>query len=781
MAPARPLPIATAPRVDAPRWANGTTTWAEVLTWPDDPADHKECGGYVFGVLRADERGTVRRRADTVASRSVLALDADYARPDLLDTLDLVLGWASLVHSTYNSSPEALRLRVLVPLTRDVSPDEYRALADTVMGLLGREQFDRGGRQPERCMYGVSEPEPGALQSWAFDGPWLDPDTLLTGPEPSAEVPTEPGGDDRAYADLSPAEQALADREVESTVDLWRTRLADALDWPEGERDHKERGWEGLAYQWAYVAARLALTPWTRLDEDSAKELHDEVLPPEIAAACPGKWSSHTLAKAAGEPFDPLPSAEFDAVGYEDIPTRLDDAHMAEWMARRGLADTWCWTGGIGWMHWDGRRWVPRADENAREAVRLAVVDLNKRALDARLSTDRMRALHTLLTANRIGAIEKLMRGVVEVPVGEFDQQPDLLNVGNGVVDLRTGELLPHSPDLRLTKITETPYVPDAEHPDWTQALTALDPEVVDWMQVRFGQAATGYLTPDDLMPIGQGGGSNGKSTMLAGLSTALGDHLTHVPEKLLLANPNDHPTELMTLRGARVAVVDETPEAANLNVARLKAILGQETMKARALYKNFVTWQATHSLFVMTNYTPTIRETDHGTWRRLALVRFTRQFPKDDRFRARIVRGRGGIREAVLAWVVAGAGRWYDDDETLPPLPARVEADTRTWREDSDLVLAYLNERIVFDPTACVTSTDLRHDINDWLTFKEHQPWNDRLVASRLGGHEEMQQHNVVKRDERNPEGLVQRYSDAPVTRAIVWRGMRWRTEKDD
>src|SRR5436190_505630 len=103
-----------------------------------------------------------------------------------------------------------------------------------------------------------------------------------------------------------------------------------------------------------------------------------------------------------------------------------------------------------------------------------------------------------------------------------------------GVVDLRTGELLPYDPSFLLTKITETQYQPGATHSDWEQALTALDPEVASWMQVRFGQAATGYPTSDDILPIGQGSGSNGKSTILAALFDALGGHMTQVPEKLL-------------------------------------------------------------------------------------------------------------------------------------------------------------------------------------------------------------------------------------------------------
>src|SRR5690606_31565754 len=140
-------------------------------------------------------------------------------------------------------------------------------------------------------------------------------------------------------------------------------------------------------------------------------------------------------------------------------------------------------------------------------------------------------------------------------------------------------------------------------------------------------------------------------------------------------------PTELMALFGARVAVVEETPAAGHLNIRRLKAVRGTERMTARALYKDNVSWTPTHSLLLMSNYTPQVRETAHGAWRRLALVRYDKTFPRQDAFRANMARGEGGRAEAVLAWVVAGAVRWSREDRILPVAPPRVVADTRAWR----------------------------------------------------------------------------------------------------
>jgi putative DNA primase/helicase len=168
-----------------------------------------------------------------------------------------------------------------------------------------------------------------------------------------------------------------------------------------------------------------------------------------------------------------------------------------------------------------------------------------------------------------------LAKGIVAEDAAEFDRHPDLINVANGVIDLRTGELGDHDPNLLFTKITEVRYVPGATSPDWDIARNALPAEVADWLQVRIGQAATGHPTSDDILPVAQGGGANGKTTLFGSVQKALGEHAVVVPDRLILNRASDHPTELMTLRGTRFALIEETPESRRLDTKRLKDLSG--------------------------------------------------------------------------------------------------------------------------------------------------------------------------------------------------------------
>lgn len=769
---ARPLAVATAARKDSLTWTAETITWDQLAAWAADPADHKECGGYLLGTLAGQ-----RRTKDAVVSRSAVTLDADSATTGLLDVLDLVWGWRAVAHTTWRHTAADPRYRVVIHTDRDMTPDEYRTVVAHVTDTLGAHQFDAGSGEPERYMFKPSTADPTNYEFRVVDGAPLCVDEVLAQAQVVTQTPSEPTpataadpGTSATPQERSKAEAVLAKslREVKATEvgrnntvtrvlgGLYNFVKADVLD-----RDEVD------AAIWEAASAVPGNHPYDRGEFDTTRRSIWVRARPERPAV-----------ESAADDFG------VTAADLPDVPGRLDDAHLAAWMVKKGLAGDWCWGGGLGWLAWDGRRWVSRRDEDAREAVRLAVIRVHQRAAAATPTAERMKALAALLTKGRIESLTQLMRGVVSVGADQFDQERDLLNVANGVVDLRTGNLLPHDRDLHLTKITETPYVPGATHPDWDKATASLDPEVADWMQVRFGQAATGWPTSDDVLPVGQGGGSNGKSTLLAGLFGALGGHMTLIPEKLLRANPSSHPTELMTLFGARVAVIDETPEAGVLDVQRIKAVLGQERMISRGVFRDNTMWTPTHSLFVMSNYRPAVRETDHGTWRRLALVRFTKTFPKDDTFRARIARGAGGRREAVLAWVVDGAVRWYANDRTIPEAPARVLADTRAWRAESDLIVGYLNDRIVVDRRACVLSRELLDDFNDWQVSRGHRPWADRTFSARFSDHEEVTGAGIYKGKPRNPEGLVRRDPDdldPTGDRPNLWLGLRWRSSDDD
>src|SRR5262249_21155267 len=124
----------------------------------------------------------------------------------------------------------------------------------------------------------------------------------------------------------------------------------------------------------------------------------------------------------------------------------------------------------------------------------------------------------------KLRAVLRLARGIAGIKrdATDFDADPDVLNTPAGIVDLRTRLVGRHDPAALLTRITAVPYVPGATDSTFKLALDAVDPECVDWLQLRLGQAITGYTPDDERAMFSVGGGGNGKTGLMDCLYRAL-------------------------------------------------------------------------------------------------------------------------------------------------------------------------------------------------------------------------------------------------------------------
>jgi len=184
--------IATAQRVTAKRWKNKRVTWERIaerlgevirtaetvrayhLMSKADQSHIKDSGGY-FGGYLVDGR----RRAQNVAYRQLVTLDLDYATEHFWSLFTITFPYAAVLHSTHSHTPENPRYRLVFPLTRKVSSDEYLAVTRWIAGELGIEAFDPTTFQPYRMMYWPSVPNDADYVYEVQDGEWCDPDEVL--------------------------------------------------------------------------------------------------------------------------------------------------------------------------------------------------------------------------------------------------------------------------------------------------------------------------------------------------------------------------------------------------------------------------------------------------------------------------------------------------------------------------------------------------------------------------------------------------------------------------
>lgn len=428
--------------------------------------------------------------------------------------------------------------------------------------------------------------------------------------------------------------------------------------------------------------------------------------------------------------------------------TKWSDAVSAERLAK-ALGKEYCWCEALGWMRWNGKFWTevgePVVIETSRRLHKKWYTAVIGRAAleDAR----QVPQIKRLLSKQGLGSVLSFCRGMLLVDIAEFNQHRDLLNTQSGVVDLRTGTVREHDPALYFTKITAVAYRPKARHEDWNAVLRALRTDARAYMRVRVGQALTGYMPDDDVICFLRGGGENGKTTFIGGVTRAMGTYYRQVSDKVLLADPRSHSTELTDLFGLRLAVVEELPEGNHVDAVLLKKITSPE-ITARRIQRDTMTFEASHSLFVTSNYTTHVAETDWGTWRRLIRVAFPYTYVKpgqkvgrgqregDPTLRDR-VRSDVNVQEAALRWMVSGAVDWYANGKQMPPVPSSIAKDTRDWRMKSDLVLGYWDDFLEQADDHYIPSASLHEHFNLWLRANGHSKWSLQTFSERFGSHD--------------------------------------------
>lgn len=186
------LEISTGLSADSKVWKNKTVLWSKLAKKLSEPvvtgetynqfmaADKteqsriKDVGGFVGGSLLNG-----KRKKDAVRCRQILSLDIDFSHENLWWDFTLLYDCAALIHSTHKSCPEKPRHRLIIPLSREVSSEEYEPIARRIAADIGIEFFDQSTYEPNRLMFWPSVSSDSEYYCEVQDGPWLNPDDVL--------------------------------------------------------------------------------------------------------------------------------------------------------------------------------------------------------------------------------------------------------------------------------------------------------------------------------------------------------------------------------------------------------------------------------------------------------------------------------------------------------------------------------------------------------------------------------------------------------------------------
>lgn len=692
----------------------------------DERAEVKDVGGFVGGFVNGGNR-----KGANVGARQLLTLDADYGTMELWEAWQDMYAEAACVYSTHSHTPECPRLRFLIPLSREVSKEEYEAVARLVANWMGIESFDDTTYQPHRLMYWPSCPADGEYIFEYQDGPWLDPDDVLaqyadwrnvaewpvssrqkTQLRKRADTQGDPmskpgivGAFNRAYSVTQAINRFLPDVYTPAgdgryTYTAGHTQGGLVL-YDNDTFAYSHHDTDPCSCQLCSAFDLVRIHLYGAQDEADYEQMSDrpsykamkELIRNDSAVLAEMRGNIASAAGDFGAEYTGLDCLDQD---YTDQGNAVQFAECFRHVLRHHKA--------IGWLYWDGKVWRQDTEASAKRLLMRFTDDLLSEATVAmQLATDKesqAAAKNFLSWANRSRAsshIEgalKLAKAILDEPdQAIFDAEPWYLNTPAGIADLRTGELLPHDSKQMCTMITAVSPDPEMKKPlfdKFLYQLTGGDQEYADYLQMIAGMSAVGKVYEEGLV-ISHGPGSNGKSTFFGAWQQVLGGYATTISADILMARqPGREIVGMAEVRGKRLVITSETEEGAKLGVSVMKRLTSRDPISARALYKNPITFTPTHTLVMHTNFLPSLKSLDGGTRRRIAIAPFTMALKPDEvvkDFGDKLLREEG---PAILRWIIEGAMKFYKANMTITPPEAIVKA-TNEYLEAEDWMNTFL------------------------------------------------------------------------------------------
>jgi len=371
------------------------------------------------------------------------------------------------------------------------------------------------------------------------------------------------------------------------------------------------------------------------------------------------------------------------------------------------------------WLMWDGRRWVPdRTGEINRRAKETAIHMMHSAT---RLKdVDRQHSLvkHALKSQyeSRIRAMIALAQSEPGISVTEADLDSDqwLLNVQNGTLNLKTGQLGQHRREALLTNLAPVEYDKKALCPVWDSFLTDImggDNNLIRFVQKAIGYSLTGS-TREQVFFILYGPGANGKSTFIAAIHLLLGDYALSTPtETLLVKSGSGIPSDVARLKGARFVSAVESEHGRKLAEALVKQLTGGDKITARHLYGEWFDFDPTFKLFLAVNHKPVIKGSDYAIWRRIRLVPFTVTIPPEKRDKDLINKLKAEL-PGILRWAVEGCMLWQREGLESPD---SVKAATGDYQSEMDVIGDFIAECCDVVPDAKTPFKDLFFKYTLW------------------------------------------------------------------
>jgi putative DNA primase/helicase len=707
--------IATGKNRKSTNWVNQTVKWsklvdlvtrtkrtpetfAEYMAMSKDRQDTiKDVGGFVGGSVRNGRRGR-----NDIIHRTVIALDVDHGTniQEVLDNFLMIFGCAFVWYTTHKHHPKKPRFRILIPLTRAVTPDEYEAISRKIAGIIGIEVFDDTTYEVNRLMYYPSTSDDGEFLKGYVDEAWMNPDEVLdmyTDWKNRAEWPQS----SRETKKLTEAQKTQQDpRDKKGVIGAFcRTYdIHDAIamflaDRYEQVADNRYTFAEGTtsggmvtfddlyAFSFhstdpiqgqlcnAFDLVRLHL--FGELDKDKQSDETDKLPSYKAMVEFAGRdtRTRDTMEQERQQGID----AQFDVLP-EDISDEQREAlffnedgkfiprYMADWYLYKKHAFVLREE-----LHLYKEGTYQNAEKHFREQTTKALRD----DFQSRRLTETMHYMKNILP---------------EVTPDEATSMSGYLNVRNGLINLNTMAFEEHTPELRTIMQLPVAYDPQEDCPAFKLFLSKVIPkECEPILQEMFGYCLLSTMKFEkSFLFYGEGG--NGKGTVIAVMQMFFGEQNA---SNVALQTLSENRFAASGLFGKMVNLHADIPNRLIDDSSLFKELTSGDRIQAEEKHKAAFSFNNRAKLVFSANELPSSRDNSEGFHRRWVIIPFPNKF-NDRELRSSLFTDLE--MSGILNWAIEGAKRLLKQDGFTESKMVREKI--QNYREKSDSVYHFLKER---------------------------------------------------------------------------------------
>ena len=334
---------------------------------------------------------------------------------------------------------------------------------------------------------------------------------------------------------------------------------------------------------------------------------------------------------------------------------------------------------------------------------------------------------NTARVANMAGknAMLNEFASLYDIPVtsDEFNKDDLLLNTDSGIVDLRTGKILPFDRNKLISKSTHC-KVSFEKSQIWEDFLYSIlddgTPEntkaMIDSMQTCLGYSLSGSIR-EQVFFLLFGGGSNGKSTLVEQINHTIGDYGESIQSQVLMQTKNGNNSNAFSfakLQTTRFLMTGETDEGNRLAEAQLKALVGGDTISAQFKFGNEFSFKPKFKLWMSTNYPPNIRGTDHGMWRRIIMFEFKKCFTEAEKDKDMPDKLKADT-DKILGWCIQGYLKYQKANQLLITTSQRLSLTK--YKTSLDNIMQFISKECTIQENSSILCKELYAQYKIWAS----------------------------------------------------------------